>query len=114
MWTHKHQTIFDDLKTELISLKVISYYDRSLNSLIITDTSPVGIRAMPLDTGRKLNVHKTFGRRPGRLLNVLCTFNLRPVPRGILLQQSFDSSYRIIAYSSHTLTSIEQNYSQLE
>ena len=33
----------------------------------------------PVDTGRKLNVHKTFRRRPGRLLNVLCTFNLRPV-----------------------------------
>ena len=29
----------------------------------------------PVDTGRKLNVHKTFRRRPGRLLNVLCTFN---------------------------------------
>ena len=34
---------------------------------------------IPLDTGRKLNVHKTFRRRPGHLLNVLCTFNLRPV-----------------------------------
>ena len=34
---------------------------------------------MPVDTGRKLNVHKTFRRRPGRLLNVLCTFNLHPV-----------------------------------
>ena len=33
----------------------------------------------PVDTGRKLNVHKTFRRRPGRLLNVLCRFNLRPV-----------------------------------
>ena len=32
-----------------------------------------------VDTGRKLNIHKTFRRRPGRLLNVLCTFNLRPV-----------------------------------
>ena len=32
-----------------------------------------------VDTGGKLNVHKTFIRRPGRLLNVLCTFNLRPV-----------------------------------
>ena len=32
-----------------------------------------------VDTGRKLKVHKTFRRRPGRLLNVLCTFNLRPV-----------------------------------
>ena len=37
-----------------------------------------------VDTGRKLNVHKTFKRRPGRLLNVLCTFNLRPVPTELL------------------------------
>ena len=39
----------------------------------------------PVDTGRKLNVHKTFRRRPGRagrFLNVLCTFNLRPVFAG--------------------------------
>ena len=36
-------------------------------------------RKDPVDTGRKLNVHKTFRRRRGRLLNVLCTFNLRPV-----------------------------------
>ena len=33
----------------------------------------------PVDTGRKLNVHKMFRRRPGRLLDVLCTFNLHPV-----------------------------------
>ena len=36
----------------------------------------------PVDAGRKLNVHKTFRRRLGRLLNVLCTFNLRPVSTG--------------------------------
>ena len=30
---------------------------------------------LDLDTGCKLNVHKTFGRRPGHLLNVLPTFN---------------------------------------
>ena len=36
----------------------------------------------PADTGCKLNVDKTFRRRPGRLLNVLCTFNLRPVSKG--------------------------------
>ena len=28
---------------------------------------------------QKLNVHKTFRRCPRRLLNVLCTFSLRPV-----------------------------------
>ena len=39
----------------------------------------------PVDTGRKLNVHKTFRRRPGRLLNALRAlraFNLRPVSTG--------------------------------
>ena len=35
-----------------------------------------------VDTGRKLNVHKTFRRRPGRLLDILCTFNLRAVSTG--------------------------------
>ena len=43
---------------------------------------------IPIDTGRKLNVHKTFRRRPGRLLNVLCTFDLRPVSTGVLLKLS--------------------------
>ena len=33
----------------------------------------------PVDTGHKLNVHKTFRKRPGSLLNILCTFSLRPV-----------------------------------
>ena len=40
---------------------------------------------IPVDTGRKLNVHKTFRRRPGCLLNVSCTFNLRPVSTGMWL-----------------------------
>ena len=35
-----------------------------------------------VDTGRKLNVRKTFRRRPGHLLDVLCAFNLRPVFNG--------------------------------
>ena len=38
--------------------------------------------SFPVDTGRKLNVQKIFRRRPGRLLNVFCTFNLRPVSTG--------------------------------
>ena len=40
------------------------------------------IRTSPVDTRRKLNVDKTFRRCLGRLLNVLCTFNLRIVPTG--------------------------------
>ena len=41
------------------------------------------ISSFSLDTGRKLNVHKTFRRRLGHLLNVLCTFSLRPVSTGL-------------------------------
>ena len=33
-----------------------------------------------LNTGRKLNVDKTFRRQSGRLLNILCTFNSRSEP----------------------------------
>ena len=38
----------------------------------------------PVDTGCKLNVHNTFRKRPQHLLNVLYTFNLRPVSKGQL------------------------------
>ena len=38
-----------------------------------------------IETERKLNVHKTFRRRPGRLLSALCTFNLRPVSTGFMI-----------------------------
>ena len=43
------------------------------------------LAASSVDTGRNLNVHKTNRRRPGRLVNVLCTFSLRPVFTGILV-----------------------------
>ena len=49
---------------------------------IIIDYSKNNYNPHLLDTERKLNVHKMFRRRPGRLLNVLCTFNLHPVSRG--------------------------------
>ena len=35
-----------------------------------------------VETGRKLNVHKTFRRRPRRLLNALCMLKLRLCLRG--------------------------------
>ena len=38
---------------------------------------------VPMDTGRKLNVHKTFRGFLGRLLNVLCTFNISHVSSGM-------------------------------
>ena len=35
----------------------------------------------PVNAGRKLNLHKTFRKCPGRLLNMFCTFKLRPASR---------------------------------
>ena len=49
----------------------------------------MAVSLAPVDTGRKLNVHKTFRRRPGSLLNVLCTFNLHPVSTGCVLLLTF-------------------------
>ena len=37
---------------------------------------------MAVETGRNLNVDKTFRKYPGGLLNVLCTLNLRPMSTG--------------------------------
>ena len=48
---------------------IISKWEVTSNELVLMPS--------PVDTARKLNVHKTSRRRPGRLLNVLCTFNLR-------------------------------------
>ena len=46
-----------------------------MQTVVISDLET----SIPVDIGRKLNVHKTLRRRPGRLMSVLCTFNLRPV-----------------------------------
>ena len=58
----------------------VALYAR-LNALVTHNILKQEI-SYPVDTGRKLNVHKTFRRRPGYLMNVLCTFNLRPVSMG--------------------------------
>ena len=42
-------------------------------------------KTCPLDTVRKLNVHDTYRRHPRRLLNVLCTLDIRPVSRGCII-----------------------------
>ena len=58
----------------LIESTILSFYRKTRVS-----------KNLLLDTGRKLNVHKTFRRRLRRLLSVLCTFSLRPASReGIL------------------------------
>ena len=60
----------------LRGLKDVIYFHKKGPSSIF-DRNP-----NPVDTRRKLNVHKTFRRLAGRFLNVSCTFNLRPVSTG--------------------------------
>ena len=73
---------------------------------------------VPVDTERKFNVHKTFRKRPGRLLNVLCAFNLRPVSAGafmsgeircptgpLLITLCIDASLRNLNVQRNLLTS---------
>ena len=72
--------MLDKLFLNLYSKPSINY--RRPRENILSDTVYQYLPTNPEDTGRKLNVHKTLRRRPGRLLNVLCTFNLRPVSTG--------------------------------
>ena len=71
-YTNKH----DKTENNCVILEILVILSLLYNAQESLDTT------RPLDTGRKLDVHKTFRRRPGRLLNVLWTFSLRPVSRG--------------------------------
>ena len=63
---------------------IIYLVDGSKNSMMmrISRREILSLK-IPVDIGRKLNVSKTFRISPERLLNVLNTFNLRPVSSGI-------------------------------
>ena len=51
-----------------------------------------------------MNVHMTFRRSAGRLLNVLCTFNLRPVSRKIIVNESRYITLFVVSGSIKNLT----------
>ena len=66
-----------------------SFYALMLSlKLFICTVLCLGCTQYRLDTRRKLNVLKTFRRRPGGLLNVWCTFSLRLLSWGISVQVS--------------------------
>lgn len=55
----------------------------------------------PSDTERKLNVHKTYKKRPEHLLNAFCTFNLCHVSLAninIFFSVFMDSFDQVIAH----------------
>ena len=68
----------------------IAFIEIAANSHINASNTNFVNGNYPVDTEYKLNVHKTFRRRPERLLNVLCTFNLRPVSTGYYKIRSVD------------------------
>ena len=74
-----------------IFLRILRYMSHSFFGFSWSPNTPV-------DTGQKLNVHRVFSRHSGRLLNVLCTFNLPPVSTGTVssdLIQIPNLSYKI-------------------
>ena len=74
-----------------------SFYDMVCFSILASGPHSDATITSSVDTGGKLNAHKTFIGRPGRLLNVLCTFNLRPVSAGsenISRSSSIDDTHK--------------------
>ena len=63
-------------------------------------TLTIATKQLPRRQRRKFNVHKTFRRRPGRVLNVLCTFSLRPVSLGYIAESYFLVKYCAIFFNS--------------
>ena len=76
------QDIFKKVKATIDSTELDIDNKLQKQKILLPDGSLKYLN-IPVDTGRKLNVHETFRRCPGRLLNVLYTFNLRPVSAGI-------------------------------
>ena len=89
------------LKNENLLYFILLYLDLSLITKIIN---------CPVDTGCNLNVHKMFRRRPWHLLNVLCTFNSRPVSTGLSFEdRCFPGDLKIAEFalfSRKTMTSV--------
>ena len=87
---------------DLVLSRITCFFDASICSHSF-------FKIIAADAGGKLDVHKTFRRRPGRLLNVLCTFNLRPVSTGQLkhiLGIKHALIERLICYLNISLTAI--------
>ena len=71
----------DSLKKALAWIRWLCVVHISTKYFTFLEPNPLGLRL-------KLNVHKTFRRRPERLLNVLCTFNLRLISRRNFFENS--------------------------
>ena len=86
LWKAFNSLIYKIFWLTETGLKLLAVLDLVLPISIFTD-SHKSCESYSLITGYKLNIRKMFGRRPGHLLNVLCTFKLRPVSRGYILEK---------------------------
>ena len=82
------------------SLQFLSFWSTMSRDIFFNNISYETIKYL-VDKGRKLNWHKTFRRRPGRLLNALCTFSLRSVSTGYGAGKFYKVSRNTICRSSH-------------
>ena len=80
-WCRQHF----NCKKSLVLLLLLMRKSRAVCIFMVLWSNSEKDSLFPLDTGRKLNAHKTFRRRLGLLLNVLCAFSLRLVSRGFHL-----------------------------
>ena len=54
-WKQEHQESFDSLKRDLTSDKVMSYFDRTKQTVMIVDASPVGLGALLTQDGKAIS-----------------------------------------------------------
>ena len=80
-------------------------WKKTIKSLLL---SKLNYYNVPEDRERKLNVHKTFRRRPRRLLNVLFTFSLRSVSTWVVIpNQKTRAVAHFLSNSSHCVKSVQ-------
>ena len=77
------------LDSKIAILRNLQYTDKAFDNFknqqqkFFDMSNYVYSESVPTDTGQKFNAHKTLRRPPRSLLDVLFTFNLRPVSAGI-------------------------------
>lgn len=69
--------------SDFLLVRALLCFIHSSEALNFSLQLPANWKPTPHGTGRKLDVYKTFKIYPKRLLNVMCTFNLRSVTRGL-------------------------------
>ena len=80
------------------NLEVSGCFQQYFHLIACPDQMSIISFNFPVDKGRRLNVHKTFRRCHGRLLNVLCTFNLHSLCAVFLLRRHVLRLHSLISY----------------